>query len=178
MSPKFKHKSFYGFFPSEMFDFGIAREEIQRLEENNRELSELIKLKTLYKEHMPPTYSHEDIIEKCEYAKRILKLSTDDIAVFSENSQRTAAELVSLMSLFVSVVAVGLSVFGEEKFSLLFVIFGIIAIIGTCCMYIKSVNLRTSNSALMEMYRKMLMCFETVEEMADERKKAPEHNRE
>ena len=75
-----------------------------------------------------------------------------------------------MVSLFASVIAIGLSVFSETSVSYLILAFGVVAIIGTCCTYVKSVNLRKTNSKLMEIYRKMLMCFETVEEMAKEQR--------
>lgn len=171
MLKRYVHKSFYGFYPSEMFDFGQNTDKIQQLERENRELSNLLELKRLYEESMSASLEQNDIINKCEYAKRLLKISNDDIRIFNENSQRTATELVSLFSLFISVMALGASAFGRANYSFYCLLFGVITTIGGCCSYVNSVRIRVSNSKLAEVYRQMLMCFDTVEEMARENRK-------
>lgn len=105
-----------------------------------------------------------NIIKKCEYSKEILRIGLRDIEIFSDNSQRTASELVSLMSLFAAVMALGTTIFGIKTL----VIFGVMTIVGTCTSYVNAVNLRTSNNAVTEMYRNMTMCFESVIDMAQE----------
>lgn len=164
----YDHKSFYGFYPSEVFDFGDRAQKINQKEHNSRSISDLMELKDLYKASMPASLGKEDIICKCRFSKQILNLSIEDIDFFSESNQRIAGELVPLISLFISVMAMCISIFGTERFSIPFIAFGIFAIIGTCQTYLKSAKLKDANCKIKEMYRTMIMCFETLEEAVKE----------
>ena len=165
---RYKHSSFYGFYPSEIFDFGNAKNEICNAEGKIKSVSDLLKLKELYRKAMPRSLDSVSIIKKCEYSNEILRISLNDIENFSDNSQRTASELVSLLSLFASVMALGAAIFGIDVLRGVPVMFGVVAIAGACISYIGAVNLRNNNSALIERYRNMLMCFETIKNMAVE----------
>lgn len=81
-----KHSSFYGFYPSEIFDFGSEAQKIKRIEYDNRSIEELQELKALYTRAISPSLSKEEIIRKCEYAKRLLNLSIEDIDSFSSKT--------------------------------------------------------------------------------------------
>lgn len=172
MLNKYLHESFYGFYPSELFDFGENNKRIQELEYKSRKLSDLLELKSLYMKSMSASLYRDDIINQCEYAKQLIKMSNDDIKVFVKNNQRTATELFSLYSLFISVMALGASAFGVANYLFYYLLFGVIAVVGACYSYVHSVNTRTLNSKQVEKYRQMLMCFETVEEMARETRKS------
>ena len=163
---RYKHKEFSSFYPSDVFDFGSRKYEIQKLEENIRSYSDLVKLKKLYKDVMPTSLNHEELIAECEYSKRILTISIDEIKNLSENSQHVVPEVVSLDSLIVSIIALVISASGEAKSSIFFSIFSLIVIVSVVSINTVSMNLKNDIMKLMESYRNSILCFETVEQIA------------
>lgn len=166
---KEKHESFYGFYPSEFFDMNTSKEpRIIELELTNRSIEELNELKKLYSKQLV-SLSGDKIISKCEYAKRVLNSSMEDIDYFFGNSQKIATDLIPLLSLFTSILALTASIFNSKVFVPAFLAFGICGVVGACMIYVISVKHRQNNSKLKEIYRKSTMCFETIEELAREK---------
>ena len=160
---KYKHTTFCGFYPSDVFSFGHGSEKSKEYESTSRSIAELQDLKQLYKTSMPSSMNKAQIIEKCKYYKRILQLGIEETDFFSDASQRITVEYVPIISLWVSVMVMCGSYIDYQKNPLVPLSFGIIAIIGTCILYCKSIRIKQVHKKIKEMYRNMLMCFETLE---------------
>ena len=167
MKERLNHKSFYVFYPSELF--GLKNSQIEENERKIDSIHRIHELRKLYNKAFSTSQDNNMLIQKCDYAISLLNTGFDDIAYFSSNSQKLYSDIVPLFAIFTAVLSLCISGLGIESNRSFVACYSIVSILGVVVMYIWTTCLRSLSSKTKEEYRKAVMCFETIRSIAEER---------